>query len=151
MTLKEKLKESRDANRAILATNFYNYETLRAVVTAVKEQGDPVILQLSESSIDYLGLETAVAMARACVESEGITAWLHLDHGKDAELVARCIGAGFDSVMIDGSHLPVEENIRITREVVELAGPAGIPVEAELGYVAKLGPVSYTHLTLPTN
>jgi tagatose 1,6-diphosphate aldolase GatY/KbaY len=149
MILKEKLQVLRGEGRAILATNFYNYETLRAVVSAVKRQGDPVILQLSESSIDYMGLETAVAMARSCIKAEGITAWLHLDHGKDTELAARCIEAGFDSVMIDGSHLPLEENIRITREVVELAGPAGICVEAELGYVAKLGQEQTFEYTTP--
>ena len=139
MTLKEKLQILSAENKAILATNFYNYETLKGIINTVKSRGDSIILQLSESSIRYMGLRTAVAMARACVAEEGVNAWLHLDHGKDVALAKACIDAGFDSVMIDGSHLSFEENVKITSQVVEMARPKGINVEAELGYVAKLG------------
>lgn len=149
MNLKKKLEVLRKENQAILATNFYNYETLRAVVSAAKKQQDAIILQLSESSLEYMGLETAVAMARACMDREGIEAWLHLDHGKDVALARACIDAGFDSVMIDGSHLAFEENVRITSEVVELAAPKNICVEAELGYVAKLGEQQKFEYTTP--
>jgi fructose-bisphosphate aldolase class II/tagatose 1,6-diphosphate aldolase GatY/KbaY len=139
MNLKEKLASLRKEHRAILAVNFYNYETLRATVNAVKSAGESVILQLSESSIHYMGLETAVAMARSLTEAEGIDGWLHLDHGKDIAIVNRCIDAGFDSVMIDGSQLPFIENVRLTSEAVNLAVKRNVCVEAELGYVAKLG------------
>lgn len=149
MTLKNKLRILKEERSAILATNFYNYETLRAIVTAVKRLNEPVILQLSESSIRYMGMETALAMARAMIQKEQIQAWIHLDHGKDLEIAAACMNAGFDSVMIDGSHLPFDENVRITSEVVELASRKGICVEAELGYVAKLGEEQKMEFTSP--
>jgi fructose-bisphosphate aldolase class II/tagatose 1,6-diphosphate aldolase GatY/KbaY len=149
MTLKEKLKLLKQDGKAILATNFYNYETLRGVVTASKAQKTPVILQLSESSIHYMGLETALGMARALVKTEGIEAWIHLDHGKNLELAKACINAGFDSVMIDGSHLSFEENVNLTRQVVSIASKKNICVEAELGYVAKLGQAQEFDYTSP--
>lgn len=149
MKLQEKLISLKEGNRAILAANFYNYETLRAVVSAAKQNQSEIILQLSESSIQYMGIEVAVAMARACIEAEGIEAWLHLDHGKDLNIVRLCIEAGFDSVMIDGSHLPFEENVKITSEVVKMAAEKGICVEAELGYVAKLGEEQRFEYTTP--
>ncbi len=149
MILKQKLKLLKQEGKAILATNFYNYETLRGVVTAAKAQNTPVILQLSESSIHYMGLETALGMARALIKAEGIEAWIHLDHGKDPELAKACINAGFDSVMIDGSHLSFEENVNLTRQVVSIASKKGINVEAELGYVAKLGQAQEFDYTSP--
>ena len=149
MTLKEKFQSLKAENKALLATNFYNYETLKGVVRAVKKRDDSIILQLSESSIRYMGLETATAMARACIAEEGIDAWLHLDHGKDVALAKECIDAGFDSVMIDGSHLPFDENVKLARQVVELAKPKGVHVEAELGYVAKLGEEQRFEYTKP--
>ncbi len=149
MNLKEKLVQLRQEGRAILATNFYNYETLRAVVTAAQQRNEPLILQLSESSIHYVGLDVAVAMARAAIHESGITAWLHLDHGKDEKLVAGCIEAGFDSVMIDGSHLPFEANVELTARVVKMAASRNISVEGELGYVAKLGEEQRFEYTTP--
>lgn len=149
MTLKEKLARLKQENKAILATNFYNYETLRAVVTAAKKLNEPLILQLSESSIHYMGMETAVAMARAMIEKEEVEAWIHLDHGKDPDIAFACMDAGFDSVMIDGSKLPFEENVRVTTAVVEKAASREICVEAELGYVAKLGEVQRMEYTSP--
>ena len=149
MTLKEKLALLKQENRAILATNFYNYETLRALISAAKKLNEPLILQLSESSIRYMGLETALAMARAMIKKEGVEAWIHLDHGKDTELAFACMDAGFDSVMIDGSHLSFGENVKITRAVVEKAADRRIAVEAELGYVAKLGEDQRMEYTSP--
>ena len=138
MTLQEQLQRYKKEKKAILATNFYNFETLSAVLSAAKAQNSPLILQLSESSIKYLGLKVAKAMADSAIEQFGVTAWVHLDHGSDVELVKQCIDIGFDSVMIDASEKPFEENIKITKEIVEYAAPHGINVEAELGYIAKL-------------
>jgi ketose-bisphosphate aldolase len=149
MNLKEKLAQLHSEGRAILATNFYNFETLRAVANAALRREEPLILQLSESSIRYLGLEVAVAMARAVIRESGITAWLHLDHGKDEQLVAACMDAGFDSVMIDGSHLPFEANVELTARVVNMAAARNICVEGELGYVAKLGEEQRFEYTTP--
>ena len=86
-----------------------------------------------------MGLPVALNMARAAIKFHGVKAWVHLDHGDSYELAAACLDAGFDSVMIDASEKPFEENIRITRKVVELAKRYNACVEAELGYVAKLG------------
>ena len=138
MKLQDKLKELRSLRKAILAANFYNLETLQAVVSAASGAHAPVILQVSESSIRYMGLHMAVAMARKALEDSGVEGWLHLDHGGSIGLVQQCLDAGFDSVMIDASELPVKENIRISREAVRKAGPYGACVEAELGYIAKL-------------
>jgi len=139
MKLQEKLALNKNNGAALLATNFYNFETLSAVLTAARDTGFPLILQLSESSIKYMGLKVAVALARSAISQYGVTAWLHLDHGQDLDLVRSCIDAGFDSVMIDASEKPLEENIRITRDIVAYAAPHDINVEAELGYISKLG------------
>ncbi len=139
MKLKEKLKQCQGSKQALLATNFYNFETLHAVLDAAKVAKKPLILQLTESSINYMGLETSVAMARTAIQAAGVEAWIHLDHGPSFELAERCLKAGVDSVMIDGSELPFEENVALTRRVVQAARSFGANVEAELGYVAKLG------------
>ncbi len=139
MRLQEKFKDVQRAGKALLATNYYNYETLRAVLEAAKSKNVPLILQLTKSSIDYMGLENAVAMGRAGLKYFEVEGWIHLDHGGSVELVERCLKAGFDSVMFDGSELPFDENIALTKQVVEMAKPFNANVEAELGYVAKLG------------
>jgi fructose-bisphosphate aldolase class II/tagatose 1,6-diphosphate aldolase GatY/KbaY len=139
MTLAAKLKEMQAKQSALLATNFYNYETLRGVLEAARNVKLPLILQLTQSSIEYMQLPVAVSMARQALKSFGVEGWIHLDHAGSYELVSQCLDAGFDSVMIDASEKPLEENIRITRKVVELARRYNACVEAELGYVAKLG------------
>lgn len=139
MQLKHKLQEFTAQQRGLLATNFYNVETLHGVLRAAAELQEPLILQLTQSSIDYMGLETAVALGRAGLKEFGVEGWLHLDHGASVELAQACLDAGFDSVMIDGSELPFEENVKITSEVVRRAKSYNAHVEAELGYVAKLG------------
>src|SRR5690606_32698415 len=137
--IKEKLQEFTKQKRGLLATNFYNLETLHGVLQAASDLKEPLILQLTKSSIDYMGIKTAVAMGRAGLKEFGVEGWIHLDHGGSVELVQACVDAGFDSVMSDGSELPFDENIKITREVVKRAKSYGAHVEAELGYVAKLG------------
>ena len=139
MKLTEKLNETRDRDKAILATNFYNFETLKGIAEAAKETQLPVILQLTKSSIQYMGLQNAVALARSAIEYYKIESWIHLDHGDSYELAEQCLKAGLDSVMIDASELPMAKNIEITSRVVKLAANYGANVEAELGYVAKLG------------
>lgn len=139
MKLQEKFRILEKEKRGILATNFYNYETLIGVLTAAAELHEPLILQLTQSSIDYMGLDMAVAMARAGLKEYNVEGWIHLDHGGSYELAARCLDAGFDSVMIDASEEPMDENIAVTRKVVKLAEQYEANVEAELGYIAKLG------------
>ena len=130
------LEEARREGRAVAALNFYNAETLRAHVRAANECGASVILQTTESTINYLGIRLVVAMGRAAAEELERPVALHLDHGGSYELAARCVEAGYTSVMIDGSKLPFDENVGVTRRVVELAHAAGVSVEGELGHVA---------------
>ena len=139
MRLQEKFKELRKENKALLATNFYNFETLKGVLLAAKATNSPFILQLTQSSIDYMGLNNAFNMGKSALEYYDVEGWIHLDHGGSIELVEECLKTGFDSVMFDGSELPFEENIKLSKKVVELAKNYGANVEAELGYVAKLG------------
>jgi tagatose 1,6-diphosphate aldolase GatY/KbaY len=139
VSLQEKLAELHERKGALLATNFYNYETLKGIMKAASRSNLPVILQLTQSSIEYMGLHTAVSMARSALAEHKVEGWVHLDHSDSIELVQACLDAGFDSVMIDASEKPAEENIAVTRQVVELAQNYNANVEAELGYVAKLG------------
>jgi fructose-bisphosphate aldolase class II/tagatose 1,6-diphosphate aldolase GatY/KbaY len=139
MRLQDKLLHLKAEKRAVLAANFYNYETLSGVMKAASGLNLPVVLQLSESSIHYMGLPVAAAMGKAAMQEYHVESWLHLDHGSTLEMVRKCLDAGFDSVMIDASEKTLEENIIITRQVVELAASYHANVEAELGFVAKLG------------
>jgi tagatose 1,6-diphosphate aldolase GatY/KbaY len=139
MNIKSKLVESRVNRTAILATNFYNIETLLGTVRAATSLNKPLILQLTKSSIDYMGLNVAVKLARTVIQDYNLEAWIHLDHAESFELIKRCLEAGFDSVMIDASNFPLSENIKRTVEVINYAKSFGAAVEAELGYVAKLG------------
>lgn len=138
MNLQEKLIELHIQRKAVLAANFYNLETLQGIMLAAKAESSPVILQLSESSIKYMNLQMAAKMAFQAITDYQVEAWLHLDHGSNVDLVQKCLDAGFHSVMIDASEFPLNENIRITKEVVKLATRYNANVEAELGYVAKL-------------
>lgn len=139
MTLQEKLQQLKGKQQAILACNYYNFETLKGICIAVSQRRAPIILQLTRSSLDYMGIKTAVSMGRSALDHYGIEGWIHLDHGDSVDLAHSCLEAGFDSVMIDASEKPFEENIELTSRVVEYAGKFGANVEAELGYVAKLG------------
>jgi fructose-bisphosphate aldolase class II/tagatose 1,6-diphosphate aldolase GatY/KbaY len=149
MRLRDKLLQLKKDKKAILAANFYNFETLSGVLKAASNLRMPVILQLSESSIRYMGLNIAAAMAKTAIVEYGVEAWLHLDHGCSVELVQQCLDAGFDSVMIDASERPLKENIRITNQVILIAEKYDACVEAELGFVAKLGQEQGTQFTQP--
>jgi fructose-bisphosphate aldolase class II/tagatose 1,6-diphosphate aldolase GatY/KbaY len=139
MRLQEKLIQLKAERKAILAANFYNFETLSGILRAAASLRRPVILQLSESSIHYMGLTVAASLARAALREYMVEGWIHLDHGSSVEIVQRCLDEGFDSVMIDASEKSIDENIRITRQVVKIAEDYKANVEAELGFVAKLG------------
>jgi tagatose 1,6-diphosphate aldolase GatY/KbaY len=130
------LDAARSGKRAVAALNFYNAETLLGHIKAANECDASIILQTTEATIRYLGMKMVVAMARAAAEEIEWPVALHLDHGASYELAARCIEAGYTSVMIDGSKLPFDENCRLTRRVVETAHAAGVSVEGELGHVA---------------
>jgi fructose-bisphosphate aldolase class II len=148
------LSNTRDAFRrafagqyAVPAYNFNNMEQLQAIITACVETRSPVILQVSSGARKYANqtmlrymAEGAVVMAREMERAKGaappIPIALHLDHGDTFELAKSCVEHGFSSVMIDGSHLPYEENVALTRRVVDLAHPRDVSVEGELGVLA---------------
>lgn len=138
---KEMFTKAMQGKYAIPAYNFNNMEQLQAIVTGCAQSNSPVILQVSGSARKYADpvflphmVQGAVAMARGMGSSIPIA--LHLDHGSTFELTKDCIDKGFSSVMIDGSHLSFEENMRLTREVVEYAHKYDVTVEGELGVLA---------------
>lgn len=120
---------------AVGAFNCNNMEVVQAIALAAAAENAPVIIQASQGAIKYAGLEYIIALAREAAASVIVPVVLHLDHGTSLEQVVRCIRYGFTSVMFDGSKLPLEENIRLTRQVVEMARAVGVSVEAELGKI----------------
>ncbi|HTL52926.1 MAG TPA: class II fructose-bisphosphate aldolase [Planctomycetota bacterium] len=144
MAFLDALKQYQAQRKAMLAANFYNAETLMAVLRAAKKVGGDIILQTSPSTLQYLGVDTACAMARAATREIGARAWLHLDHATDPALIHRCIALGWDSVMIDASEKSLDDNRRMTADIVKAAHVKNIAVEAELGYVPKLGQADAT-------
>ncbi|MBB4035929.1 fructose-bisphosphate aldolase class II [Dysgonomonas hofstadii] len=127
---------------AIPAFNFNNMEQLQAIVSAASETKSPVILQVSKGAREYANPILLRFMAQGAVEYAKSLGWekpqivLHLDHGDTFETCKSCIDSGFSSVMIDGSHLPYEENIALTRKVVDYAHQYDVTVEGELGVLA---------------
>lgn len=115
--------------------NVNNLEFVQAIIEAGKEERSPLIFGASEGAIRYMGLNNVVALAKAAAEEADVPVALHLDHGSSFEVVMKCIRAGFSSVMFDGSHYPFEENIRLTKKVVEAAHAVGVSVEGELGTI----------------
>ena len=132
-TNKKLLNLAKKGGYAVGAFNMNNLEILQAIVSAGEAERSPAIIAVSEGAIQYAGLPFIVSMARIASEWASIPLSLHLDHGKDLEVIRSCVENGFTSVMIDGSHLPFQENIDITKKVVEMASPRGVSVEGELG------------------
>lgn len=136
VTTREMFEKSMKEGFAIGAFNFNNMEILQGIVDAAKEENSPVILQTSSSAIKYARPIYIKKMVEAAVEETNIPIVLHLDHGPDFETCKACIDAGYTSVMIDASSLPFEENVALTKQVVDYAHPRGVVVEAELGTLA---------------
>ena len=138
---KELFKKAIEGKYAIPAFNFNNMEQLQAIISACVETKSPVILQVSSGARKYANQTLLRYMAQGAVEYSkelgyAIPIVLHLDHGDSFELCKSCIEFGFSSVMIDGSHLPYEENIALTKKVVEYAHAHDVTVEGELGVLA---------------
>mgnify|MGYP002597261942 CR=1 FL=1 len=132
----EMFKKAYEGGYAIGAFNVNNMEIVQGIVDACKELNSPVILQVSGSARKYARHAYLYNMVQAAVEETGLPIALHLDHGSSFELCKDCIDGGFTSVMIDGSHLPYEENVAVTKKVVEYAHARGVTVEGELGQLA---------------
>ena len=143
---KQMFKKAISGGYAVPAYNFNNMEQLQAIITACVETQSPVILQVSKGARDYANqtllqymAEGAVKMAKEIVKAKklkNIPICLHLDHGDTFETCKACVDSGFSSVMIDGSHHPYEENVKLTKKVVQYAHKYNVTVEGELGVLA---------------
>ena len=136
VTTKEMFKKAYEGGYAVGAFNINNMEIIQAITEAAAEEKSPVILQVSAGARKYAKHAYLMALAKAAVEDTGIDLALHLDHGADFEICKSCIDGGFSSVMIDGSHHSFEDNIALTKKVVEYAHAHGVVVEGELGVLA---------------
>ena len=137
VTTKEMFEKSMKEGFAIGAFNVNNMDLIQGIVDAAAENNSPVILQASSSAIKYARINYLMKMVEAAVEEHpNIPIAIHLDHGPDFETCKMCVDNGFTSVMFDGSKYDFEENIRLTKEVVDYAHAHGVVVEAELGKLA---------------
>ena len=136
ISTKEMFKKAYAEGYAVGAFNINNMEIIQAITEAAAEAKSPVILQVSAGARKYAKHAYLMALAKAAAEDSGVDFALHLDHGADFEICKSCIDGGFTSVMIDASKYPFEENIEITRRVVDYAHERGVVVEAELGKLA---------------
>jgi len=136
VTSKEMFKKAYEGNYAIGAFNVNNMEIVQGIVDAAKEERSPIILQVSAGARKYANHIYLMKLVEAAIEDSGLPICLHLDHGADFEICKACVDGGFTSVMIDGSHHSFEENIALTKKVVEYAHARGVTVEAELGRLA---------------
>ncbi|MBD1381126.1 class II fructose-1,6-bisphosphate aldolase [Metabacillus arenae] len=138
VSMKDMLLKAKEGNYAVGQYNINNLESAQAFLQAAQEERAPVILAASDRLVDYLGgFKTIAAMVKGLIEEMSITVpvVLHLDHGMSVERCKKAVDAGFTSVMIDGSHFPIDENIAMTKQVVEYAHPRQVSVEAEVGTV----------------
>ena len=135
VTAKQLMLDAQKGGYAIGAFNVENMEMVQAVVAAAEELKSPVIIQTTPSTLKYASPEMFYANVAAAAKAAAVPVVMHLDHGSSFQLAMQAFRAGYTSIMIDGSHSPYEENIAVTKAVVDACHPAGVPVEAELGKV----------------
>ena len=135
ITMKEILVPARTGKYAIGAFEVWNLESVQAVIRAAEELNQPVILQIGPFEADHAGLEDIAHIAIYHARRAKVPVAVHLDHGDSFERTIKCIHQGFTSVMFDVAHLPLDQNITVTKEVVRIAHAAGITVEGELGRI----------------
>ena len=136
VTSTELFQKAYEGNYAVGAFNVNNMEIIQGIVDAAKEENAPLILKVSAGARKYAKHIYLMKLIEAAVEDSGLPICLHLDHGEDFEICKSCVDGGFTSVMIDGSKHSFEENIALTKQVVEYAHARGVVVEAELGRLA---------------
>ena len=136
VTSKEMFKKAYEGGYAIGAFNVNNMEIIQGITEAAKEENAPLILQVSAGARKYANHTYLMKLVEAAIIETGLPICLHLDHGDTFELCKSCIDGGFTSVMIDGSHHSFEDNIALTRQVVDYAHAKGVTVEGELGRLA---------------
>ncbi|EKE19503.1 MAG: hypothetical protein ACD_8C00146G0008 [uncultured bacterium] len=140
-SVKEILKKAQEGGYAVGAFNTTNMETTRAIVEAAKEMKSPVIIQITEKTMDYAGGRQIFNIVKNMAEmyAPEIPIGIHLDHGKSFDICKRCVELGFTSVMIDGSRKNFSDNVSVTKNVVEFAHSKGVDVQGELGSVPYIG------------
>jgi len=138
VTSKEILIDAQKNHYAVGAFNANNMEIVQAIIETAEEENAPVIVQASQGAIKYAGLEMIVSMVKTMAEKASIPVVLHLDHGTDYYQNILCLRAGFTSLMFDGSKLSFDENVAMTKKVVEMAHVCNVPVEAEIGQIGKM-------------
>jgi len=136
VTTKEILNKAMREKYAVGAFNANNIEMVQGIIEAAEEENAPVILQASQGAIKYAGLENVTAIVKNAAAVAKVPVALHLDHGTDFEQNVQCLRMGFTSLMFDGSKLSYEQNVSITRSVVEMGHAVGVPVEGEIGKIA---------------
>jgi len=129
------LADAKANGYAIAAFNPVDYASMKAMVAAAEELNAPVIIQTSAKTINYYSHEALYGWMKEIAGESPVPVVLHLDHGKDLDMIKKCIDTGWTSVMIDGSHLPFDENLKETRKVNDWANAAGIGIEAEIGQI----------------
>jgi fructose-bisphosphate aldolase class II len=129
------LPKAKERKFAVGQFNMNNLEFAQAIMEAAIELRSPFIYGVSEGALKYMGIEFTVAIAEAAAKKSGLPIALHLDHGSSFDIAMKCIRAGFSSIMFDGSHYGLEENIRLTKEIVKAAHAMGVSVEGELGTI----------------
>ena len=129
------LGKAADAGYAVGAFNILDYNSTKAVILAAEETNAPVIIQTSAKTVIFWGAPAIISWVRQLADSSSVPIALHLDHCKDLDLIKECIDAGWTSVMIDASSKPFEENLSLSRQVVKMARPKNVTVEAELGAI----------------
>ena len=138
VTTKQMLKDAQKGGYGIGAFNANNMEIIQAIIETAEEEKSPVIVQASQGAIKYAGLEMIVSMVKSMAERVTIPVVLHLDHGTDYNQNILCLRAGFTSLMFDGSKLLFDDNVAMTKKVVEMAHVCDVPVEAEIGQIGKM-------------
>lgn len=129
------LTQAEEGGYAVGAFNCNNMEIVQAIINAAEAERSPVIIQASQGAIKYAGLPFIVSLVRTAADQSTVPVALHLDHGTSFEQVIQCIGHGFTSVMIDWSKHSLEDNIDVTSQILKVANPLGVSVEAELGKI----------------
>jgi len=136
LNIRSLLEGVRAKDYAVPAYNILNHLTVKAVIEECTESRSPVIIQTSVATVKFYEPENLALMVKSEAELTDIPVTLHLDHCKDVELAKKCVDCGWSSIMIDASEKPLDENIRITKELVDYAHPKGLSVEGELGAIS---------------
>ena len=138
--IKEIIKEAQEKEYAFGTFDTSNLEVTQAIARAAEVKGAPAMIGVTETALRYAGFLPLVNLIKGIMKESEADLVLHLDHGKDPEIIKKCIDEGFESVMIDASHYELEQNIEITKDIVDYAHKKGVVVQAELGKIPRVDP-----------